>query len=564
MRCLGAVRWLGALRSAPLWAAVAGLGLGLLALGPGLRRGFLLSYDMVFVPSPPFNAEMFGLSGTLPRSVPSDAVVAAAARVLPADLVQKLVLLAIFVLACTGVAVLLARAAAPAVACLAGGVFYAWNPFVAERLILGQWALLLGYAGLPWVALAVTGPAVSQWRRAARLLAALLPAAVGGFAAMCVSGLLVVPGAACAAVKPGADRPPAMALGRLLSVGTALAVMALLSLDWLIPSLTRTVHTGSVGVTAFAARADTPFGSLGSLLMLGGAWNAQTVPRGYGGPASVLWLAVVAASIGAFAVLGARRWPGLAIAAVAGLAVASIGVTGPGQDLLRSLIAAWPGFAVLRDGQQYVAPLALAEAAGFGLGLGWVMHQAGRLHRPSWARDTRPVIATIALVLPVVLLPGLGWGAQGRLRPVQYPSDWLEARRVIDADPAPGSVLLLPWAAYRRFSWNGGEALLDPWPKMLARRVIWDDGVQVGNIAIPPEDPAALALNAVIESGRSLTRPLRAAGVRYVIVDAGFGPAGARRPAGYPDESRLPGCRAVVTGPDLVVYQLPKSARASG
>jgi hypothetical protein len=549
---------------------VTGFGLGLLALGPGLGRGFLLSYDMVFVPAPPFNAEMFGLSGTLPRSVPSDAVVAAAARLLPADIVQKLVLLAIFMLACAGVAVLLTRASEPALACLAGGIFYAWNPFIAERLILGQWALLLGYAGLPWVALAVTAPVAGHWRRAGRLLAALLPAAVGGFAAMCVSGLLVVPGAACAAAQTpqqaGGDRaqgsgPPAMTpQRRLLSVAIALAVMALLSLDWLVPSLTQTVHTGRSGVAAFAARADTPVGSMGSLLMLGGAWNAQTVPRGYGGPASVLWLAVVVAAIGAFAALGARRWPGLAIAAVAGLAVASVGVTGPGQDLLRSLIAAWPGFAVLRDGQQYVAPLALAEAAGFGLGLGWVMRQAGRPDRRSWMRDLRPVIATIALVVPVVLLPGLAWGAQGRLRPVQYPSDWLQARRVIDADPAPGSVLLLPWAAYRRFGWNGGEALLDPWPRMLARRVIWNDGVQVGNIVIPPEDPAALNLNAVIESGQSLTPSLRAAGVRYVIVDAGFGQATARGPADYPFQSRLLGCRAVVTGPDLVVYQLPPAA----
>ena len=47
------------------------------------------------------------------------------------------------------------------------------------------------------------------------------------------------------------------------------------------------------GVAAFAARADTPFGSLGSLLMLGGVWNAQAVPAGYGGGWSVLWLALV-------------------------------------------------------------------------------------------------------------------------------------------------------------------------------------------------------------------------------------------------------------------------------
>ena len=49
-----------------------GLVLGLLALGPGLRRGFLLSYDMVFVPREPFTSAMFGLSGGAPRAVPSD------------------------------------------------------------------------------------------------------------------------------------------------------------------------------------------------------------------------------------------------------------------------------------------------------------------------------------------------------------------------------------------------------------------------------------------------------------------------------------------------------------
>ena len=119
------------------------------ALGPGLKRGFLLSYDMVSVPRQPFTATIFGLTGTLPRAVPSDAVAAAAARALPADIVQKLLLLSIVVLACSGMAALLAGE--HWLARLAGAVFYAWNPFVGERLIIGQWALLLGYGALPWV-----------------------------------------------------------------------------------------------------------------------------------------------------------------------------------------------------------------------------------------------------------------------------------------------------------------------------------------------------------------------------------------------------------------------------
>ncbi len=42
-------------RTRHLVAALTGLGLGLAALGPGgLAPGFVLSYDMVFVPGPSF------------------------------------------------------------------------------------------------------------------------------------------------------------------------------------------------------------------------------------------------------------------------------------------------------------------------------------------------------------------------------------------------------------------------------------------------------------------------------------------------------------------------------
>ena len=91
--------------------------------------------------------------------MPSDAVTAAAARVLPADIVQKLFLLSIFVLAAAGLGTLLADQ--HWLARLAGAVCYAWNPYVAERLLIGQWALLLGYAGLPWVLAALTRPAAA-------------------------------------------------------------------------------------------------------------------------------------------------------------------------------------------------------------------------------------------------------------------------------------------------------------------------------------------------------------------------------------------------------------------
>src|SRR3954469_16095643 len=157
-------------------AAGTGLGLGALAIGPGLAPGFVLSYDMVFVPRPLLSKATFGLTGMLPRHVPSDAFVAAVSHLMPADVAQKAILLAIFTLACAAASVLVpSERLLPR---LAAGVVYAWNPFVAERLLLGQWALLLGYAGLPLVVVAAARGGRSRPRR---LVPALLPAAVGGF-----------------------------------------------------------------------------------------------------------------------------------------------------------------------------------------------------------------------------------------------------------------------------------------------------------------------------------------------------------------------------------------------
>jgi hypothetical protein len=545
-----------------------GLALGLLALGPGLQRGFLLSYDMVFVPREPFSAALPGLAP--PRAVPSDLVVAAASRILPGDIVQKLVLLAIFVLACAGAAALLDRE--PPLARLAAGAFYAWNPYVGERLIIGQWALLLGYAALPWVLRAVLAPDLVSRRGAVRLAVALLPAIIGGFAAMAITALVAIP----AAVLTRSARHAAVTL----------ATLAIGSLPWFIPSLLRSVYVDPASVAAFAARADTPFGSIGSLLMLGGAWNAQTVPKAYGGPWSALWLAAVIVALAAYLLFARRqhRWPGLGVAAAAGLVIAALGVTAPGRDLLRSLIAGWPGFAILRDAQQFIAPLALAESAGFGLAVARALNPGpfGRktlkperpapAHLPATAsaRPARPlpaapavtasdrpgradaagtVLGVLALLTPVLLLPGLAWGAAGRLRPAWYPATWLSAARALDASPAPGSVLLLPWATYRTPPWNHHEVVLDPWTHLLSRPLIWNDGTRVGPVALTPDDPRARSLDGVIEGTGPLTAALRAAGVRFVLDDAD-GP-------GAQVAARLPGSVMIINLPGLTVYQLP-------
>jgi hypothetical protein len=117
---------------------------------------------------------------------------------------------------------------------------------------------------------------------------------------------------------------------------------------------------------------------------------------------------------------------------------------------------------------------------------------------------------------------------------------------VIDQSPAQGKVLLLPWAAYRNPAWNGGRAVLDPWPRLLSRQVIWNTGPRVGDVQLRPDDQAAARLDGVIRAPGPLTASLEAAHVRFVVVDSGGSVA-----------ARLPGCAVLIARPGLTVYQVP-------
>jgi hypothetical protein len=331
-----------------LWRTAPGLlgaGLAVLALGPALGWGLVLRYDMVFVPDAPLLPDR----GGFPRAVPSDLVVALLSRALPVEIVQKGLLAGIFVLAATGAAALVPPERR--LARLVAAACYAWNIYLAQRLLLGQWALLLGVAGLPWAVRAVGA-------RRPRLVAALLPAAIGGFQAMLVSALTLMP----------------IAVARRRAARVA-GVLIVLSLPWAVPALGSGAVTDPAGVDAFAARADGPFGVVGSLLSLGGIWSADA---GVPGQES-WWLAAARLLMAAAGVFGYVRlrsapdrpawWGGLAAAAAAGLCLAALGAFAAGRAALKWLITLWPGFGPLRDGQVYLAPAALLVAVGLAAAL---------------------------------------------------------------------------------------------------------------------------------------------------------------------------------------------------
>ncbi len=511
--------------------------LAALILGPLLRPGFVLVYDMVFVPRQPFSLQLLGISPLLPRSVPIDLAVAVASRALTGQVVQKLLLAGIFGGAFWGAARLVpVRGIAPRIA---AGVLYTWNPLTYERLLLGQWVLLAGYAVLPWVASAALSFRRGVPGSTGRLMLALAVASLTGP----YGGLLAAgEAAALALAPPWAGRAPARRAAVL--VGAALVV----NVPWLVPAIFPhdVTNPAQLGMTVFRARADSPLGTAGSLVSLGGLWRTDVAPPGRTTlawvPAFLLIAGVVA---GGWRVLG-RRWPRGAVVGLLGLAVLGFAVAvAPGVAGLRP-IALWldrvlPGGGLLRDSQKFVIPLALAESVGFGVGLDLLLEGAGR------SRPIGRALALLVPLLPLALAPTLAWGASGKLSTAGYPPSWARAEQVMRADSAPGAVLILPWHADLPFRWNHDQTVHQPAVEYFSRPVVASSALEVGSATLPDEDPWAALARPVALSGEPMATGLPGLGVRYVLL---FKEAEWRT-----FTSQVAGLTAVLETPDLILFR---------
>ncbi|MFC4146837.1 hypothetical protein ACFO0M_11300 [Micromonospora mangrovi] len=494
-------------------------------LAPLAAPGYALLYDMVFVPRQPLSWQLVAPADSLPRAVPMDAVVSLVTQVVPGWLVQRLALAGAVVLAAVGAGHLVpTRRRAVRVLAAVG---YAWTPYLAERLLIGQWGLLLAYAALPWIVRAALGLRAGRAGALPRLVLAAAPAALtptGGLLAFATVALLV----------PVRGRPRSS----LLALGALLALNA----PWLVAALTTGAGGTSdpAGVAAFAARAENWAGPLAALAGTGGIWSAQATP-GSRSAALVPLATLVLLAVAAFGAGPLRRRlpPGVAlrlgVLAGGGFVLAALGTLPVAADVLRWAVLHVPGAGLLRDGQKflagYVLPLVLCAALG-------VERLVAR-----WDRDLAALVLGGAVLLPVAVLPDLAFGGAGRLRPVSYPADWHRVA-VLTADE-PGVVLALPLSAYRAYPWNAGRVVLDPLPRYLSAEVLTDDTLPVGGVTVAGENRRVGELRRLLRDGR----PVAGTGVRWVVVQHGSG--------GAVDPAWLTGLEKVHEGPSLTLYRDP-------
>jgi hypothetical protein len=477
--------------------------LALLVTAPLLSPGYLLLRDAVSTPRSYLSDAALGLSEAAPRALPQDFAIGLATALVDGGLVVKALLVTGLFLAGWGAARLAAVVVPEAGTAgqLVAVTIAAWNPYVAERLLQGHWSLVVGYGCLPWVATTMVRlrtSDVAPWYEVCALVFWI------GVAGLTPTGLMLAAALALTCVfAPGSGRP------RWWCAAVALGASVLVALPWL--TAAAMAHslssTQAEGVGAFAARAEPGLGTLGSLLSLGGMWNADAVPASrttvFAVISAVALLGVVAVGLPTV-VRRPAAVPLLILAAVA-IVVPAAMATGAGMTLAESAIRTLPGLGVVRDAQKWVALAVPAYSLAGAAAVVTLRH-----------RIPAAATATFCCAALLATMPDLAWGVGGQVSAVRYPQGWARASALINADPRP--VAVLPVDSMRRFPWAGDAPVLDPLPRWVRADVLTTGDLTIGGRTVPGEGGRARDVQQLLISGADQGK-LASAGVGWVVVE---------------------------------------------
>jgi len=400
---------------------------------PLFGRGYLVTLDLQFVPG--------RVLGILP------------------NLIWQHLLLAVFLLAGPWLAFLLLgellgqqRRSLPARVLMS--LFYFYNPFVYQRLMVGHLYVLLGHMLSPlflWFLLLWRKEQNILFNALAGLLFVLVGVLTGHF--IFIWGLIwLVFLVACLPLKKG-SKPAWSEI--LLGLGTFLLSLGLIL--WFSPQ--RLGQIGDFGLADFyryAGLPDARGGSLLSQLALHGFWREgmeMLVIKDHAWFLGVVILWCYLLCLGIWQVWQkSKRQAGFLVLLGLGSLILALGVSAHTYRLTTWLVEYLPAYLGMREPQKFLSNLVLVYTILMAFGLDYLVQKFKPQGR--WQ---------IVLFLPVCLglLGGSVYmfnGLWGQIRPISYPHSWYQARDYLQADDSGAGLLEMPPYLYQHYSFNNRTA----------------------------------------------------------------------------------------------------------
>jgi hypothetical protein len=449
-------------------------GLALIILLPLLLPGYILTLDLVFaphVPAPDITASSFLLEGILWLLY----------RVLPGDIVEKLVLFGSLLIAGVGMYAFIQVLPRPQVTTYTwrlmsyiAGIFYTVNPFIYARIMAGQWMIVLGYALLPFFLVSII-----QFLRSPSLKTSLIVAA-WMIAISTVSlhyiGIAFILGIIC--VMLFSKRTLLAAYSKWGAV--AFGVWMTANLYWIVPLLVGN-NEAAQSISHFDESHFTAFETVGgvlSVLQLQGFWVEarqlfllpQKIMPLWGLFIILLWALVVYGTVKAWQSKHKRIVIMSSTSIVLGILLAA----SPIVEWMSQYIPFMAGY---REPHKLTTLVVVGYCVLLACGGAYVLEKLKR--KSSKLRD-----GTIIglFLLPILITPTMLGGFAGQLVPRSYPPEWYEVNIMLKQDPHVRRVLFLPWHQYANYSFSG-RIIANPAQKFFEVPVIISDDPDFKNIS---------------------------------------------------------------------------------
>jgi hypothetical protein len=495
-----------------LRSVVLPLVLALICLRSLFRDGYLLQVDIVFGPRP--GPVLPGLGA------PVNALQAAAVDVLGGEATGKIYAVGALFLA--GFAPMFLFRRAPWYAQCVAGVLGVLNPWVYDRMVEGQWGVVVAGAGLflwlaAWEALQ-TAPGLTYAALLAVCSAAIVafdPHAIGP-----VAFLLVV---AFVWQQAWRDRD------RLRWIAASQAMLALL-LAYGVVLFFVGGHFGSYENVRQFTRADFEFfrsvtsddyGLLVNLVGLYGYWGERVgrFPLATGGHA---WWPLTTAVIVGAAVLGAwlrrdRVW--LLLSGLIGLLLSASTALPGGVDAAVRLSSRVPLVSAYREPQKWSALwlLAVVTLAAGAVEAIAASPPGGRRRSPGTLAMMLAYTLAIAALLPagssqIRSLPSI-------VKPLPYPDYWYATAAFLERTvPGDERVAVLPWHLYQPLRATEGRLATNPAPVFFPGRLTAPRNLEIPGRATEITSRYDRIGLAVGREGCALARTLRRLEIRWALV----------------------------------------------